>query len=154
MKNRALAVGVVLAFLFSLSLVAAGEPIDWSSADCSSLLYEGTPLSLAQITLPPQIASFLDGERVNLHVSLLSGATKTVSGSIQDGFLSGISCTAKTDATLDAYTDEYVLGEIALSPEPLRAFQEAKSQGKIRFESHSFLTGIKMFLVDLFLMFQ
>lgn len=152
MMSKKLLLGFALLFL-AVS-VSAASSVNWEEVNCQDLTYEGTPLSSASITLPADVASFLNGETINLEVTLSNGSKKTVSGKVTSGVLSEITCSTRTDATLDAFVTSTVIDQIANASNPIKAFKDAKAAGDIRFQSRSFATGIKLFLADLFLMFQ
>ena len=143
-----------LGLLFLVSAVNAASSINWDQVNCTDLTYQGIPLSGATIALPSDIASFLNGETINLEVTLTDGSKKMVSGKVNNGVLSEINCSVRKDATLDAFVTSTVIDQIANSPQPVKAFKEAKAAGTIRFQSKSFVTGFKLFFADLFLMFQ
>lgn len=144
---------LVLSLLFLAAGVSAAS-INWDEVDCSQLTYQGQSFAQSTIELPNEVASFLNGETINLEVTSANKAKKIVSGKVSAGILSNISCDARTDATLDAFVTTSVIDKIASDPNPIKAYKEAKANGEIRFVSKSFFTGVKFLITDFFLLFQ
>ena len=145
---------LLLAFLAVFAGFAFSAVIDWESIDCTSLNYQGTPLTQASISLPLDISQMLNGEKINLNVSFPSGSSKIVSGAVNNGVLSEISCSPRTDATLGIFMESDVLDRLSSSSAPVKDFKALKAEGKIRFESKSFMTSVKLFFADIYLIFQ
>lgn len=142
-----------LCVLFFAATVSAPYSIDWSQIDCTTYKYEGVLLPQAKIQLPPQAASLLNGETVNVIIDD-AGRFRRFSAVIQDGIVSQIGCTERRDFTLEITAKSDAVEDIINSDAPINTFKAAERNKEIQFWPNSVTTVLKMFFFNIALAFQ
>ncbi|MEK6821075.1 MAG: hypothetical protein AABY11_01595 [archaeon] len=139
-----------IGFVFVLaSCVSAAGAIDWDSFNCPNATYGGKPIGEAEIALPQDLANFLDGEDVSMHVPLMPPAY----GEVRDGILKNIRCEHSRNKTMTIHMSREAIQEISESSYPFKTFKELKEKGKIEIISHTMLGTFKLFFLSVALFF-
>lgn len=145
--KHALLIGLFVLFLSMNTL--AFSAMDIVKADCTTLTYDGKPLSEAKIALPNDLANFLDGETINL----IPDKGPRISGSVSKGVLSNLSCGRNPSATMDVYATPTALEHIAESSTPLKTLKQEMANGQINFMATGLVAQAKTFFLSIVLAF-
>ncbi len=98
--------------------------------------------------VPGFIVGLFGNEKINLYITLYSGDELKAGVVTKNGKISSVTKDLLETPTMNVYSDEGTISEIANSKDPLTDFRKALGQGRIKYEGVGLVGSVKSGIVS------